>query len=237
MAGERFWMNRNYSRNLLSLFVLMLCGAAQVSAQSYKVESVSADPPDALNAAVRAEFAQQALRVSGPDGIICEIWVRKVVAGQAAATTTGAIYTQIPEGSLIAAIRFPADVKDYRRQVVKAGVYTLRYGLSPVNANHQGVAPHRDFLLAIPAVADSDPASIAAAKAIELSKQTTSTNHPSVWCLMPGDGTGASQIPATMRHDADNDLWFVNFSLPLYYGSAIGYPPMGLVIAGFGPEV
>jgi len=233
----RYAMKLFCRRSLPIFFMLMICCATRVCAQTYKVESVDADPPQVLNVAVRAEFSTQALRISGPNGIICEIWVRKVVAGQSAAQIKGAIYTQIPEGALIAAIRFPADLKDYRRQVVRAGVYTLRYGLSPVNADHQGVAPHRDFLLAIPATADLDPANITTAKTIELSKQSTSTNHPSVWCLMPGDGTRASQIPATMKHDAENDLWFVNFSLPLYYGSGLGYPPMGLVITGFGPEV
>jgi hypothetical protein len=230
-------MKCNYRRILSIVFALMLCGAARVSAQTYKVDSVDADLPQSLSAAVRAQLSAQALRVSGPNGIVCEIWVRKVVTGQAAAQIRDAIYTQIPEGALIAAIRFPSDLKDYRRQIVKAGVYTLRYGLLPVNANHQGVAPHRDFLLAIPAAADLDPANLTAANSIELSKQSTSTNHPSVWCLMPGDGTGASPQPSKMMHDAENDLWFVNFSLPLYYGSGIGYPPMGLVIAGFGPEV
>jgi len=230
-------MNCNYRRILFIVFALMLCGAARVSAQSYKVESVDAELPQALSAAVRAQLFPQALRVTGPNGLICEIWVRKVVTGQAAAQTNGAIYTQIPEGALIAAIRFPSDLKDYRRQIVKAGVYTLRYELSPVNANHQGIAPHRDFLLAIPAGADLDPANLTAANSIELSKQSTTTNHPSVWCLMPGDGTGAAMQPAKMKHDEENDLWFVNFSLPLYYGSGIGYPSMGLVIAGFGPEV
>jgi hypothetical protein len=230
-------MNFSRRRILPILFALMLWGAARVSAQSYKVESVDADPPQSLSAAVRAQLLPQALRVSGANGLICEIWVRKVVTGQAAAQTNGAIYTEIPEGALIAAIRFPADLKDYRRQIVKAGVYTLRYGLSPVNANHQGVAPHRDFLLAIPAAADLDPANIAATKTIELSKQSTTTDHPSVWCLMPGDGAEGSPTPATIKHDAENDLWFVNFSLSLHYGSAIGYPRMGLVIEGFGPEV
>jgi hypothetical protein len=230
-------MSRDCRKILFCLVALMMCGAAQVSAQAYKVETVDAEVPQALSAAVRMQLLPQAIRISGPNGIICEIWVRKVVEGQAATEVKGAIYSQIPEGTLIAAIRFTVDLKDYRRQVVKAGVYTLRYGLSPVNGDHQGVAPHRDFLLAIPAAVDLDTANIAATKTIELSKQSTSTNHPSVWCLMPGDGTGASLIPPTMKHDGEKDLWFVNFSLPLHFGSAIGYPKLGVVIVGFGPEV
>jgi hypothetical protein len=229
-------MNRDCRKILFSLFALMLCGAVRASPQTYSVESVDAQPPQELSAPVRAELLPKALRVSGPNGLICEIWVKNVVEGQAATQSKDTIYKQIPEGTLIAAIRFPADLKDYRRQVVKAGVYTLRYALSPVNANHQGIAPHRDFLLAIPTAADLDPADITASKAIELSKQSTNTNHPSVWCVVPGDG-GEGSPNLTMKHDAENDLWFVNFGFQMHYGSAIGFHPMGLVIAGFGPEV
>jgi hypothetical protein len=175
-----------YRRLLPILFVLTLCSAARVSAQGYKVELAAVAAPAELSAAVRDALSPQALRVSGPNGVVCEIWLRKSVPGQAAAQNLGVIYTQLAEGTLVAAIRFPADTKDYRRQNVKAGVYTLRYALSPVNGNHQGVAPQRDFLLAIPAAADQDPANVSAAQTIELSKKSTSTNHESVWSLMPG---------------------------------------------------
>jgi hypothetical protein len=212
-------------------FAMMLCAAARVSAQGYKVESATAAAPAELSAAVRDTLSPQALRVSGPSGVVCEIWLRKTVPGQAATQNLGVIYTQLQEGTLVAAIRFPADLKDYRRQTVKAGVYTLRYALSPVNGNHQGVAPQRDFLLAIPAAADQDPANVTAAQTIELSKKSTSTNHASVWSLMPGDG--AAGAAAAVTHDGDADLWIAQFGV-----SIAGTPVrMGLVVAGFGPEV
>jgi hypothetical protein len=220
-----------YRRLLPILFVFMLCGAARVSAQGYKVESTAVAAPSELSAAVRDALGAQALRVSGPSGVVCEIWLRKAVPGQAAAANLGVVYTQLAEGTLVGAIRFPTDTKDYRRQSIKAGVYTLRYALSPVNGNHQGVAPQRDFLLAIPAAADQDPANVSEAQTIELSKKSTSSNHASVWCLMPGDGA-AGAAPA-VTHDGDADLWIVQFGI-----SIAGSPMrMGLVVAGFGPEV
>src|SRR5882724_3389452 len=195
-----------FYRSLLPiLFVLIFCGAARVSAQGYKVESAVVAAPSELSAAVRDSLGPQALRVSGPGGVVCEIWLRKSVPGQVAAPNLGVVYTQLAEGTLVAAIRFPTDIKDYRRQSVKAGVYTLRYALSPVNGNHQGVAPQRDFLLAIPAAADQDPANVSESQTIELSKKSTSSNHASVWCLMPGDGA-ASAAPS-VTHDGDADLW------------------------------
>ena len=221
-----------FVRRVLPVFlVLTLCAAAQVSAQGYKVESAAAAAPTELSAAVRDALSPQALRVSGPSGVVCEIWLRKTVPGQGETQNLGVIYTQLQEGTLVAAIRFPADLKDYRRQTVKAGVYTLRYALSPVNGNHQGVAPQRDFLLAIPAAADQDPANVTAAQTIELSKKSTSTNHASVWSLMPG--VGAAGAAPAITHDGDADLWIAQFSV-----SIAGTPVrMGLVVVGFGPEV
>jgi hypothetical protein len=220
-----------FKRVLPIFFVLTLSAAARVSAQGYKIESAAVAAPAELSAAMRDALSPQAFRVSGPSGVVCEIWLRKAVPGQAATQNLGVIYTQIQEGTLVAAVRFPADLKDYRRQNVKAGVYTLRYALSPVNGNHQGVAPQRDFLLAIPAATDQDPANVTQAQTIELSKKSTSTNHASVWCLMPGDGA-ASAAPA-VTHDGDADLWIAQFGV-----SIAGTPVrMGLVVVGFGPEV
>jgi hypothetical protein len=229
-----------YRRVLPILYVLILsasplCGAAQVSAQGYKIESAAVAAPAELSAAVRDALSPQALRVSGPSGVVCEIWLRNTVPGQAATQNLGVIYTQIQEGTLVGAIRFPAEIKDYRRQTVKAGVYTLRYALSPVNGNHQGVAPQRDFLLAIPAAADQTPASVTAAQTIELSKKSTSTNHASVWSLAPADG--ASGAAPAVSHDSDNDLWIAQFSISIAAGGAAAPVRMGLVVVGFGPEV
>jgi hypothetical protein len=220
-----------FRRGLPIFFVLMLCAAPRASAQGYKVESAAVAAPTELSAAVRDTLSPQALRVSGPGGVVCEIWLRKAVPGQAATQNLGVIYTQLQEGTLVAAIRFPSDLKDYRRQNVKAGVYTLRYALSPVNGNHQGVAPQRDFLLAIPTAIDQDPANLTQAQTIELSKKSTSTNHASVWSLMPGDGAAGAATAIT--HDSDADLWIAQFSV-----SIAGAPVrMGLVVVGFGPEV
>jgi len=224
-----------YRRVLPILFVLTLCGAAQVSAQGYKIESAAVAAPAELSAAVRDTLSPQALRVSGPSGVVCEIWLRKTVPGQAATQNLGVIYTQIQEGTLVAAIRFPSELKDYRRQAVKAGVYTLRYALSPVNGNHQGVAPQRDFLLAIPAAVDQDPANVSAVQTIELSKKSTSTNHASVWSLAPSDGAGGAA--ATLSHDGDADLWIAQFGISIAAGGAAAPVRMGLVVVGFGPEV
>jgi len=218
---------------LMFPFALLVCGRAQ--AQGYTVEVTNDAPPESLSAAVRDSLAPKGLRVTTPSGPLCEIWLRKAVPGVAPSQELGVIYPQLQEGTLVGAIVLNADDKDYRRQVVHAGVYTLRYALSPVNGDHQGVAPQRDFLLAIPAAADPDPATLTEKQTIDLSKKSTSANHPSVWSLMPGEGNASAK--AEITHDTEDDFWILQFSVPIATGGAAVPVRMGLVVVGFGPEV
>ena len=224
-------MRRLIRHRVFVAAILALVFVSAARAQNYKVEQANAAPPAELSAAVRAVLGDQVLRVSGPNALISEIWVRKEVPAKSAPSQDlGITYGQLDEGTVVAAIRFPADLKDYRRQLVHAGVYVLRYCLSPVNGNHQGVAPQRDFLIAVPAAVDQDPATVSEAQTIELGRKTTGTTHPSVWSLFPGAGdAGAAPV---ITHDTDNDLWILSFT------ATIGSAParIGLVVAGFGPE-
>jgi hypothetical protein len=218
---------------LLSAFAALASAGAQ--AQGYAVEVTNDAPPESLSAAVRDTLAPKGLRVTTPTGPLCEIWLRKSVPGGPASQDLGVAYPQLKMGTLVGAMVLNADVKDYRRQVVHSGVYTLRYAISPVNGNHQGVAPQRDFLVAIPADMDKDPAALTDNQTIEASKKSTSTNHPSVWSLMPGQGSAAAKPEVT--HDAEDDFWVLQFSVPIAAGGASAPVRMALVVVGFGPEV
>jgi hypothetical protein len=217
------------------MLILALIGAVRVSAQNYKVESESAAPPQELAPAIGDLLSQQALKITGPGGVVCELWLRKTVPGTAPAAQPGVVFPQLQEGVLIAAVRFPANVIDYRKQAIKAGVYTLRYALSPVNGNHQGVAPQRDFLLATPAAVDRDAANLTEARTIELSQKSTVTNHASVWSIMTGAGD-AGAAPA-VTHDADDDWWIIQFTIPVSAGGAPVPTRVGLVVVGSAAEV
>src|SRR5262249_4084519 len=158
---ERGAMNLNRSGLVCStLLLLILCAFETAAAQSYHVETAGTPPPEELSSAVRDALAAQALRVVGPKGALLEIWLRKAIPAKAGTTQElGISYGQLAEGALVGVVRFPGEVNDYRQQRGKAGVYTLRYALIPVDGNHQGVAPNRGFLLMSTAAADATPAS------------------------------------------------------------------------------
>jgi hypothetical protein len=230
-----FPMKSRIRRAFLLVFAFAALASARVQAQGYTVDATNDAPPPSLSAEVRDTLTSKGLRITTPNGPLCEIWLRKLVPGAAPSQDLGVVYPQLKMGVLVGAMVLNADVKDFRRQVVHAGVYTLRYALSPVNGNHQGVAPQRDFLVAIPADVDKDPASMNENQTIEASKKSTSTNHPSVWSLMPATGN-ASAKPEMIHDDAD-DFWLVQFSVPIAAGGAPAPARMALVVVGFGPEV
>ena len=82
-----------------------------------------------------------------------------------------------------------------------AGVYTLRFALQPMNGDHLGVAPHREFLLVSPAAADTSVAPTGYQGTVDLSKQTTGAAHPAVWSLDPPAGASGEPFSIT-RNDA-----------------------------------
>ncbi len=68
------------------------------------------------------------------------------------------------------------------------GVYTLRYGNYPVNGNHQGVAPQRDFLVLAPVALDKSGDAISDFDALmELSRKASGTPHPAVLSFWKAD--------------------------------------------------
>ena len=240
VASRSHWHTRVFAARAFVAVLFWFAAAAvasTASAQAYKVETGSASAPQELAASVRDMLSSNALSVSGTQGIYCELWLRKAVPAKAAATQgLGIAYGQLSEGELVGAIRFASAVEDFRGQAIKPGVYTLRYMLQPVDGNHQGVSPYRDFLLLAPAALDSSPAVMTTADLLKLSRKASGTGHPAIWSLIAADGAPAT-LPA-VAHQEDGDLWVLYFHAPLAAeGSAAGTATIGLVIVGHAPEV
>lgn len=105
-------------------------------------------------------------------------------------------WSDLKEGTLIGAVRLDKDFRDIRGRVVRAGTYTLRYGIQPANGDHLGVSPFREFLLLSPAARDTDPAPRGHDGTVEISKETIGGSHPAVWSIDP---PAASEPPLTVH--------------------------------------
>ena len=135
------------------------------------------DPvPTEIAAPVAAKVAPGGVRATANGTTITFWWV---------ADLPGTSWAEVPEGSLVGAVKLDADVKDIRGHVMKAGVYTLRYGIQPANDDHFGISPFRNFLLVSPAAVDKDPATVDHDGVIALSRQTLGGKHPAPLSIDP----------------------------------------------------
>lgn len=155
---------------------------------SAKVEKVA--PPKALAEPVRKLLDGQALVVRDGDAEVMTVWFRAAIPAKATEeqVKNGLTYREIPEGTLVGAVRFPAKFTDFRKQEIPAGVYTLRFAVQPDIGDHTGTAPHPEFCLMCPADKDRKPGPVEKKELIELSSLVNEGRHPAVLLMWPYDG-------------------------------------------------
>jgi hypothetical protein len=216
--------------------VLLALALGQTSAwaeDAYKIEVLKEGPPAGVSAACKATLDAQGYRVfDGQGKPVADFWLRKGVpaTGKPSGAKGAIAYPVLAEGTLLGAIRLPSEGHDYRDQPIAAGVYTVRYGLQPVNGDHLGVSPFRDFALLVPAAKDGSVEALRGKKLEEQSADAAGTSHPAVLMLLPA----ADAKAGTMFHDDTKDTWgaVVPLSLAIPGDSAPGTMLVQLVVAG-----
>lgn len=182
-----------------------------------KLEPAGALPAEA--AGLAANLSKEGFKVLKEDGsVLCEMWFAQSVA-TGGSVEESASFAGTPQGALFGVARFMARHSDRRGQTIKPGVYSMRYSLFPLNGDHQGVAPQRDFLLLAPIADDPGPdAKPRFEQLVVLSQKASGTPHPlvfSVWKDEAGVETGVQA--------AENDQ-VLHFK--------IGTTPAALILVG-----
>ena len=183
--------------------------------------------PEGLAKPVAALIAPGGVRVVVAKGpVTLDFWW---VAGLPLKEGSAVAWSDVEEGTLVGAVNIPADYRDIRGRIIKAGLYTLRYGIQPQNGDHLGVSPFRDFLLVSPAAVDKDPAPHGHDGTIELSKQAIGGSHPGVWSIDP---PVANAAPLSL-HKTELDHDAVIMEVPVTRsGKPAGTLKFGLVLVG-----
>ena len=145
-------------RSTVLLFLLSAAGWTGAYAQeSIKVETRKQPPPAALVPELLGALDGQSLRIrDGQDKDFAEIWLRKATTtSEKPSGAKGAIqFPFLADGELLGILEFTEEGHDYRDQSIAKGIYTMRYGLQPVNGDHLGVSTYRDYVLLLPASKD-----------------------------------------------------------------------------------
>ncbi|HSF25568.1 MAG TPA: hypothetical protein VLE20_15190 [Blastocatellia bacterium] len=221
-------MSRRSFLITLVLFALSSSAAGGIRVDGNKVESIGPLADAGASELLKKALEPAGSRVSLADGAYCDIWLRSgVPSGKLEAQ--GAIYTSLGESTLIGVIAFTRATTDFRGQPLKPGVYTLRYALHPVDGNHMGISPIRDFLVMIPIAMDQKPdAKFKFEELMKTSTKATGTNHPAVLSL-------ASPDQATPPRVAPNDHGHLVFSskLKTQQGSDM---PIAFIVKGIAEQ-
>jgi len=201
----------------------------------YKVEPLREAPPEALAAAVKATLNPEGYRVQNGKGKpLVDLWLRKAVAatGKPAGPKGTVFLPFLAEGELLGALRFPSEGHDFRDQPIAAGVYTLRYGLQPVNGDHLGASQYRDFALLLEAAKDTSLQPVSPKKVEEQSAEAAGSSHPAVLMLLPAPPEAKSE--PSMVHDETKDTWgaVVPLVLSIKGESSTARFPIQVVVVG-----
>jgi len=205
----------------LVLLAALLVASRLVAADDVALERADTAPPAEVDAGIRAALAPGAFRITAQGKPLLTIWLRKDVLESDGKKADAAIaYPTLLEGGLVGVIQVPEPWTNYRGRKVKPGIYTMRYAIQPADGNHTGITEHRDFLILVPASADTSlDARYKTAQLVELQKSVTKLDHPGVLALFPvADATS----PAILKNDLDQPTLAVK----------VGHTTLGLVVLG-----
>lgn len=166
---------------------ILFLAAASLQAQ-YKAEPAAAIP-GSVPAALAGVLDKQGTKITGANGqVVAELWFRAAPPAAAPQKEDSVTWTGIAHGTLIGVAHFPARFADRRGNPINPGVYTLRFSYYPVNGDHQGVAPQRDFLVLSKVEDDGDPNTTPAFDPLmALSKKAAGSPHPLVFSMWKED--------------------------------------------------
>jgi hypothetical protein len=183
-------------------FVLALLLTAAAAWPQYKSEPAGAPPAD-VPAAIGKTLAKDGQKVVDASGkTIAEFWFRAELPKTPPNSEENVSINTLPHGALLGIVRFPARYADRRGQTIKPGIYTLRYSLFPINGDHQGVAPQRDFFILVEAGDDKDPAANISYEALmPMSMKAMGTPHPGVFSIWKQDADFKPGVAPMGDHD------------------------------------
>jgi hypothetical protein len=196
----------------------LLLAPASLWGQQYRADKAGSPPPG-VAAGIAQALAKTGFQISNNGAAYCEIWLRTSVPSGVVSNEQNVTLPNLPLGALLGVIRFDSNGSDRRGQTIKPGVYTLRYGIMPMNGNHQGAAPQRDFLLMTPAAEDRDVNAAPNFDAlVAMSRKASLTRHPAVLSLWKAD---ADAPGFSQQGDAD---WVLQ--------SKVGNTPIAIIVIG-----
>jgi hypothetical protein len=206
--------------------------AVAVAAEEYRVEKFdNVAVPDEVSPEIASKLSGAGFKVmQGENRTLFEIWPANEWATKPGFAPSATIIDPVQPGALVGVVRLKRKGADFRGQDIASGVYTLRYANQPEDGNHVGTFETRDFLLMVPAAADTSPEVIDEMDLFKKSAESAGSTHPAIMPLVKaelGDG-----LPS-MQHLEEQEWWAVRFAGKGPDGKPIA---LGLIVVGKAAE-
>jgi hypothetical protein len=208
-----------------SVLIGSLCLASSFAAaeEAYSLKAVDR-LPDGYHEKVAAAVEPNGYEITGKDGPVCTVWLAKSLALKSKFKPSLSTKYPLTAGHFVGLLQVhSATFSDFRERDVKPGLYTLRYGQQPQDGNHVGTSELADFLLAVPADSDADPAPVKVPALMKRSAKATGSNHPAIYSLLP---PAEESSEPKLAHEAAKDLWILETT------AAEQKVPLRLVVIG-----
>lgn len=183
------------------------------AADDLKVEEAQA-APEGIAPAILEKLSDKCYRVTGENGVVCELWLAREVAVKADFKSSLTVKYPFTPGELIGAIHLPTEgaATDFKGQEMPTGTFTLRYGQQPQDGNHLGTSDVADFLLACIPESDKTPEVVKDQKELfKLSATAAGTTHPAIFLLVPPKPKAAAK--STLEHNEEKELWILDTAI------------------------
>lgn len=220
-------------RSFSLCFTLAALCVATSAGQEYHVETIEGAPEsDELAPAIVERLSDSGVRVvRGESSARLELWLCRTAP--LVAEPAGDVMFPLESGGLVGVVRFVRRGYDFRDQQIDRGWYTLRYALQPVDGNHVGTSPTRDFLLASRAADDVDPGVVDADELIVRGQDAAQTTHPALLSLqLPVEGAESPSL----RHVEENEWLLLNLTARGETAGAEKTVTFDLVVEGHAAE-
>ncbi len=221
---------------ILNMVVLAVSVAAMQSialptakAQEHQASALEGRPPaEDVPEEFLGLLSDQGIQVKRGSRTVCEIWLCKEWDLEAGFSATNQRLYPFSPGQLIGVLHFPRRGKDFRDQSMSSGWYTLRFGLQPIDGNHVGTSPTRDFLLMVSIDQDEVGKNWDEDGLNMASSEAAGTTHPGMLCLQ--EAVDAESL--TMRHREDFDWWILHVVGKGKSGEKSVDVPLDVIVAG-----
>jgi hypothetical protein len=220
---------------LLAIACLLPWAEAQEKGK-FSVKPAETAPPAELSEPIRKLLTNESIQfLDGAGKAVAEIWLRKEMPTDATPEQikNGITYRELKQSEVFGAIRFERDWTDYRKQKIKAGVWTLRLAYQPTDGKHTSdVSEFQEFVVVLSPKTDTSPNLIDPKKLQEVSADGIDSGHPGVFMLVPTKPGKAPDISARPK-----DHWAVTAKIALVAGGkqTSAFLGVGINLVGHSP--